>query len=242
MFCGLDNPLSGQNLNDNAGGALLIGVGYAVQWPGGDLNERFGRNNNINIGVDYITNGSNWIVGIEGGLLFGAEVMEDPLVNLRTEQGFVIGNDRDPADLQLRERAILVSAHLGKLIGLSAANPRSGLRLIIGGGLLQHKIRIQDDPMRQVAALADGYREGYDRLTNGLAITEFIGYQLLSRNREVNFRIGFELTQAFTQSRRSYDFDLMRADTERRTDLLYGIKAVWTLPLYIGENAGNIYY
>jgi hypothetical protein len=54
--------------------------------------------------------------------------------------------------------------------------------------------------------------------------------------------IGLELTQAFTQSRRSYNFDTRSTDTESRQDFLTGFKIGWTLPLYLGENADEINY
>jgi hypothetical protein len=38
--------------------------------------------------------------------------------------------------------------------------------------------------------------------------------------------------EGFTQSRRSYDYDLMKQDTKKRLDILYGGKVAWILPLY----------
>ena len=134
-----------------------------------------------------------------------------------------------------------MGALIGKLFSLSDVNPRSGIRFTISSGLLQHKIRIQDDPVRDVPQLSTEYRKGYDRLTNGLTFNEFIGYQMLSRNRRINFYAGLEFTQAFTKSRRDFNFDTMTAETENRVDLLYGFRVGWVLPFYFG-NAGDIYY
>jgi hypothetical protein len=38
--------------------------------------------------------------------------------------------------------------------------------------------------------------------------------------------------QGFTQNRRSYNFDEMKQDTEKRLDIFYGAKVSWILPLY----------
>jgi hypothetical protein len=55
-----------------------------------------------------------------------------------------------------------------------------------------------------------------------------------------NFYIGIELMQAFTMNRRSYNFDTMETDYTKRTDLLFGLRAGWILPLY--ARAPKAYY
>lgn len=234
--------LCGQDYSANKGHGILFNISYAAQFPGGDLSDRFGNNYNVGIGLDFITDQSNWIFGLESGMIFGSDVKIDVLANMRTPQGFIIGNDRVYADIQLRERGFYIGGLVGKLISLSEVNPRSGIRITLSAGLLQHKIRIQDDPVRGVAQLAPEYKKGYDRLTNGLALNEFIGYQLLSANKRINFYIGAEFTQGFTQSRRDFNFDTRSRDEGQRLDLLFGIRAGWVLPFYIGKSASQIYY
>ena len=234
-------PLQAQNINSNDGSALLVNFSYAVQSPGGDLVDRFGTNFNIGLNLEYLTEKSNLIFGLETGFLFGNEVKINVLRGLQTAEGFIIGNDRVFADIQLRQRGFYAGALVGKLIPLSKNNKRSGLRVTLSTGLLQHKIRIQDDPLRDVAPLSTEYKKGYDRLTNGLAFNEFIGYQLLSKNRRINFYAGVEFTQAFTQSRRDYNFDTMTVDEENRLDLLFGFRVGWVLPFYFGDS-GDIFY
>lgn len=227
---------------DNEGNALLISINYAAEFPAGDLANRFGRSFEIGGNVEWMSNKGNFILGIDGGIIFGSEVKEDPLINLRTLDGFVIGNDRNYANIELRERGFYIGGLVGKLFSLSSKNPRSGIRLTVGSGLLQHKIRLQDDPDRVVAPVSGDYAKGYDKLTNGLAFNEFIGYQMLSRNRRVNFYIGLELTQAFTQNRRSLDYDTRTKNDTKRKDFLYGLKIGWTLPLYLQTNPDEIFY
>ena len=225
----------------NSGGVLLAGLTYGGHIPGGDLADRFGKAFDLGLGIDYISK-NNWIFGLEGLLLFGQEVKEDVLASLRTPDGGIIGNTRSYANVELRERGLYFGAVVGRLISLSSTNKRSGIRLTLGGGLLQHKIRIQDDPQSFVPQLDDEYKKGYDRLSNGLAFTEYIGYQLLSNNRLINFHAGFEFRQAFTKSRRDFNFDTRMKEEDNRLDLTFGFKVGWFLPFYIGQPTETIYY
>jgi hypothetical protein len=230
------------NEAENTGPALLFDFSYAFHLPGGDLSDRFGNNFSPGLGIAYITDQKNWIFSLQSSFQFGSEVKTDVLAGLRTAEGYIIANDRSVADIQLRERGFYLGLGIGKLIGLSAGNYRSGLRLDIGAGLLQHQIRIQEDPVRTVAPLTGDYRKGYDRLSNGPALRQFIGYQILGKDKRANFFAGIELIQGFTQSRRDYDFQLQRPEDSKRLDLLYGFRLGLTLPFYIGQSSDEIYY
>jgi hypothetical protein len=243
FFCFLMSlPGVAQSGVQNEGAAILLGLSYGGHIPGGDLQERFGGNLSPALQLDYMTDKQNWIFSIQGSFQFGSEVKTDVLANLRTAEGFIIANDRAVADIQLRERGFYLGVSLGKLLSLSSTNYRSGLRIDVGAGLLQHQIRIQDDPVRTVAPLTGDYRKGYDRLTNGPALREFIGYQYQSLDRRANFFAGVELIQGFTQSRRDFDFLLQQKDTAKRIDLLTGFRIGLILPFYVGQNPDNIYY
>lgn len=226
----------------NKGDVLMPYLSYAGHRPGADLADRFGNNFSLGLGLDWLTAKSNWIIGLNANFLFGNSVKSDVLASLRTDAGFIIGNNRLPADIALRQRGWLLQAEIGKHFPLNAENPRSGIRITISPGLLQHNIRIQDDPQQAVPQLLGDYKKGYDRLTNGFSLTEFIGYQLLSENRRMNFFLGLEFTQAFTQNRRDFDFVTRTKDETRRTDLLYGIRLGWIIPFYVGSAGGDIYY
>lgn len=226
----------------NLGEGLLINLSYAYQIPSADLSSRFGNNFNLGLNTEYITSKSNLIFGLEGSFIFGNQVKTDVIANLRTPEGWILANDGTVAEILLRQRGFYIGGLVGKIFSLSKSNPRSGIRITLGAGLLQHKIRIQDDPTRDVSALSDVYKEGYDRLTNGLALNQFIGYQLLSQNRRINFYIGLELTEGFTRSRRNFNFDTREAENQNRFDFLYGFRAGWVLPFYFGEGSDEIFY
>lgn len=226
----------------NVGRAILLQLGYGIEVPGADLSQRFGQSFSPEVGLSYLTEKTNWLLGINGQFFFGNTVKEDVLAGLRTAEGYVIGNDRSPANLELRQRGFYLGAHVGKIFALTDVNPRSGIKVQLGAGLLQHKIRIQKDPIRDVAAISGDYIKGYDRLSNGLCLQEFIGYHLMTNDGRINFYGGFEFSQAFTQNRRDYDYITRSKDEAKRLDLLFGFRLGWILPFYFGKSASEIYY
>jgi len=129
--------------------ALLIQLSYGGHLSAGDLADRFGNNFSIGGGIDLLTEKGNWILGIKAQNLFSKNVKEDVLADIRDRDGFIIGNREAGmgayALIVLRERGLYAGGHIGKLFALSKNNPRSGLRATLGIGLLQHKVRIQDE-------------------------------------------------------------------------------------------------
>lgn len=216
------------NIKDSTVFAPLISASYSYQWPGGDLVNRFGSNSNIGAAF-MIKTKSNWIFGIDGNFIFGNNVKEDGILDsISTENGWIMDENGNDARIGFFERGFLVSLKFGRLFSLFGLNKNSGVVIISSAGLLQHKIRIEGDAPQ----LQDVYKKGYDRLTNGLALSEFIGYLYLGNKRALNFYAGFEFTQAWTQNRRSYNFDTMEKDETKRIDVLSGFKIGWIIPLY----------
>ena len=107
-------------------------------------------------------------------------------------------------------------------------NENSGIIVTGGVGMLMHKIHITGTSPQ----LTEEYKKGYDRLTFGVATSEFVGYFHMSNNRMLNFYFGVEFVQGWTVNRRGYNFDEMSTDTEKRLDHLSGFKVGWVLPLY----------
>jgi hypothetical protein len=205
--------------------------------PAGDFADRFGLNGSLGAGAEFISS-KNWIVGLEGAFIFGNKVKEDPLSILRTPSGDIIGNDRAIATTRYQERGMYLGASIGKM--LTFGEKRAGLRLSLGGGWAQHRIRIFDDT-RTVVQIKGDYKKGYDRLCGGPALQQFIGWQHLGYGRDISWLIGFEFNQAFTHTLRDWDFTEMRKLEGNRLDLRFGVRIAWTLPFYTG-NAEDIYY
>ncbi len=218
---------------------LLI-FSYAVQQPGGDMAKRFGWNSSLG-GSFLFKNNSNWIGGLSGNFIFGNNIHEpDLLVNITTHDGYIIGADGHYADVRFYERGFNFAVDFGKIIPKLSPNPNCGFLILSSVGFLQHKIRIEDIS-NTVPGLRDNYIKGYDRLTNGISLTEFIGYIYLSNNKLINFYGGLEFIQAWTENRRTINFDTMNHDGTKRHDYLTGLRLGWILPLY-KRNINQFYY
>jgi hypothetical protein len=243
LFCVLSasiiNAQSGKGIDYDA---FNLHFSYGGHLPGGDLKDRFGAFFSIGGGAEFLLDKGNWILGAESYVQFGGNIKESYILdNLLSREGEIIGNDGTFASVVFRQRGMYTGLVLGKLFPISSANRKSGIRLTLGGGYWWHKIRIQDD-YESASQLFGDYKKGYDRLTGGIAIQEFIGYQHLDKNRKLNFIAGFEFGQGFTKSIREWNFDTMSAPTKSRLDISIGIRITWILPFYIGMPSEDIYY
>ena len=229
--------------NDTALNVPMFYASYAFTLPGGDLADRFGPSSMVGGGFQFKSKG-NWIVGANFDFLFGSKVKDtDSLMyNLKTESGHIIDMAGNFADYNIYERGYALSARIGRLIPVLSPNPNSGLIVTAGMGYFQHKIRIE--VLNNTAPqLQDDYKKGYDRLTGGFMVNEFIGYLFLSDSRLLNFYGGFEFTQAFTSPRRDVYFDTMEPDPKsNRTDLLYGFRVGWIIPIFERQPEKFYYY
>lgn len=232
--------IQAQKVNqDSASQAFSIGIAASYCIPGQDMAVRFGNNAGIGGSAMFKTK-KNWLFGLEGQYLFGNNVKEDYIFsNIETEKGQIIDGDGIYADISLSETGFLSLAKFGKIIPIAKSNPNSGLLLIVGSGFLQHKIKIEVEN-KTVHQLRDDYLKGYDRLSNGLALSQLVGYWYMSKSKIANFYAGIELIEAFTENRRDYDFYLKKKFNDKRTDILSGFKLVWFIPWQ--KRASNKYY
>lgn len=243
LFLVVLSPLSGQGLAGakNLDPALLTYFGYGPFASGGDLGDRFGSGWSIDAGAAWLPRNSNFEVGFRAQFGFGSEVKEDVLASLRTREGFLIGNQREPADVQLRQRQLFIGPSLGYTFRLGE-NQRAGIHLKTSVGYFFHRIRFQQDAVQSVPQIAEELEAGYDRLTGGPAIHQFIGYQQLALDRRLNVYIGAELMAGFTKGLRSFDYATgAPPPAAGRTDLVAGLKAGLIIPFYFGEGR-EIFY
>ncbi len=208
----------------------LVSVHISGQMPYGDLQNRFG--NNLAIGGNFLfKHRKTWVLGLDGSYFFSKSVKENVLSNLKNSDGFVIDNEGFPADLRVFERGFNAYVVVGKVFPKLGHNPNSGLITNFGFGYLQHKIKLYD-AQQKIAAVKGDLKKGYDRLSGGYAMEQFIGYLFLSDNRLINFIAGFEFHEAITKSYRGFNYDTGLADTKTRFDYLIGFRFGWVLPLY----------
>lgn len=219
------------SIRDSSVNFAMIGATFAYQVPGGDMAKRFRENYNVG-GVFQYKFKNNIVLGFDGNFLFSEQVKENGILDsLRDQNGNFINAEGQFATIALVERGLKFEIKGGKIFPWIGPNKNSGIMATVGAGILQHKIRFETKGGSYPSIEGD-YAKGYDRLTNGLSITEFIGYVNFGNKRLVNFYGGFEFTQAFTQNRRSYNFDTRERDTRKRTDLLIGFRVAWIIPIY----------
>ena len=219
-------------VKDSAISIPFFGIGGEYHIPGNDMANRFGSTYGVQA-MFGIKTPRNFLYSVQGGFFFGNTIKEQGLLSglASNTYGTIIGNDGRTPDIRLFERGYHVDAGFGKIFSFKKPNINSGILTNVSVGFIQHKIRIEPTG-NTVFGLSKTYRKGYDRLTNGILLHEFVGFISFGNKRLVNFYAGFDFMQGFTQGRRDYQYDLMRADNKSRIDLLYGIRAGWILPFY----------
>lgn len=234
--------LSKAQLADSCINIWQVDAHYAFQLPGGDLAKKYGVNSSIGIGITYKTR-QNLMLGGEISYLFGNDIRRDSTIldGLRSANGEIINEYGEYAKIICSERGFYAGLNAGYVFSLGKPNSNSGIIFQLGGGLLQHHIRIENKDNNAPQVLGD-YKKGYDRLTNGFAAKTFIGYQYLDSKRRFNFYAGFEFYQAWTKNRREYNFDTMSRDNNLYHDYLYSFKAGWILPIYYRTPDKFYYY
>jgi hypothetical protein len=219
---------------DSAINAPMIGLSYAFQIPKGDLKNRFGFNSST--GIHFLNKTKkNWIWGVDWTFTFSpqSQVKEslDLFDSINTTNGNVVDANGEYATLLFYERGWTSTLKFGKLFPIWGQNKNSGICLLSGLGYMQHKIRIEDK-FNRTPQLTKEYRKGYDRLSSGFMLSQFVGYLYLGNSRLLNFYAGFEVMAGFTKNRRSFNFDTMEQDTKQRIDIYLGPRLGFILPLY----------
>ncbi|MEZ7886943.1 MAG: hypothetical protein ACI897_000888 [Flavobacteriales bacterium] len=205
---------------------------YTFQIPGGDMSDRFGLNSSL--GLTFATKKENGnYFGVNGNYQFGSDVKEPGLIqNLLSVNDEIISVEGKPASVLIQQRGFNFSVDFGKFMRFTNSKNESGILFTIGTGFIQHNIRFEHQ-LDDIPQLDGEYEKGYDRLSNGLMLSQNIGWLFFSKKRFGDFYLGLELIEAITSSRREYNFDTSTSDLgDTRLDLLFGIKAGWAVPFY----------
>lgn len=238
---GVVNKVQAQvNINDSVVSTFIIPISYAYHLPYGDIEGEFGSSSAIGTGLIYKTS-ANWIWMLEGNYIFGTKVKNtDAIISqLLTSTGGVVGTEGTYVELSSMQRGFDIMLKLGKLLPVFGINDNSGLFMQLGVGYLQHTIRwtVENNNAPQ---LQDDYKKGYDRLTEGVALSQELGLMVMSDKRMWNYKIALEAIEGFTQNKR-YNFDLMRREPKHRVDVYLGFKFTWMIPLF-GRAPKDMYY
>lgn len=224
---------SQRNASDTIISTPWISVSYGGNWTGGDLKERYGYLNHIGFFAGYKTR-KNWIYGIEGNFMFGNKINLTGLFDhLVDSKGNITDSNGDRADVVVYSRGMNLNGAVGKIFPVMSPNKNSGIYAKIGVGFLAHKLRIETRD-HVVPQLELDYRKGYDRLTSGINIHQFLGYAFMANRGALNFYGGFYAQQGFTKNRRDVFFDQPEIPVSKklRVDMQYGFKVAWLIPIY----------
>ncbi len=220
-----------KNMKERAENMPMISFSYGFYNSAGDLAKRFGANSNVALQFQYKTK-SNFVFGAEGAFIFGKNVRENTILDhIASAEGEVFDKESQVSSIIFFERGYTISGTIGKIFPVIGPNPNCGILVKLGGGFIQHKIRNEHQNNR-IPQLEGDYAKGYDRLTNGFMVSQFLGYMHMSNSKLANFYIGFESIEGFTKNRRELNFDTKMKDDTKRLDIMYGLKLGICINLY----------
>jgi len=218
----------------------------AYDVPFADMAVRFGNSFRIGTGIKLKTK-SNWIFDIEHTFIVGGKVKEPGLLqNVVTNNGGIVNLFGEEVNPGIFQRGYMTGIQVGKILPYLNHNTNSGLTVHSGIGFMQYKINLFDQdnnigPIMQDPNSGVDYKKGYDRLTNGIYLKQFLGYTHYSNNKLINFVTGIDFIYSFNQGRRDFLFDVQKPGNEKRSDILIGYNFTWILPIY-KRNVEETYY
>jgi hypothetical protein len=218
---------------------FVITMNGNLDFPGADMAKRFGTSYRVGPSVWYKTK-SNWIGGVKFDFINGSNIREDSLMINIWKDGGLLNQSGVRTDINIYERGYAVGLQAGKLFPITKKTQASTIMLLTTVGFIQHKIKIFDRD-KAVSNINGDYNKGYDRLTNGLMVEEFVGYNYFANDGFLNFYIGLNISAGFTRGRRDHLYDVMRADTDNRVDLLFGVRGGLHIPIF-KRKSEDIYF
>ena len=232
VFC--FGVLHGQrNVKDSAIATPWIGVHYGGNFPSADLNDRYGYLNHIGIMAGYKT-AKQLYLGLDANFMFGNNVKMTGLFDHFVDsQGNITDINGDIAIVLVMPRGFNTNFSIGGLWPVWGSNKNSGIFVHGGAGFLLHHMRIETQN-QVIPQLELDYKKGYDRLTTGINIHQFIGYSFMADGGFYNFYGGLYAQEGFTKNRRTIFFDqpTTPVSTDLRLDLQFGFRLGWFIPIY----------
>jgi hypothetical protein len=238
-FIALSLTIVGQrNVTDSIIGTPWVGVHYGGNWTGGDLANRYGYLNHAGFMAGYKTN-KNVYLGMEANFIFGNDLdtsFNHIFDHLLDSYGNITDVNGDIAKVLVYSRGMHVNLSIGKVIPVLSSNKNSGIFIHGGVGLLLHRLRIETQD-QVIPQLELDYKKGYDRLSIGPNLHQFVGYAFLADGGYYNFYGGFYCQQGFTTNQRTINFDQPDVPVSQKTmfDLQYGFRLGWFIPFYKRE-------
>jgi len=235
VFCLLiSNAYFAQNsIKDSVFSRPWISAEYGGNWTSGDLADRYGFMNHIGIMAGYKTK-KNYFFGMESCFHFGNDIRLSGLFDhLVDSYGNITDENGDIAVVLVYPRGFSTNIAIGKIFPVFGSNKNSGLFIHGGIGYLWHYMKIETNN-HVIPQIELEYKKGYDRLTTGINLHQFVGYNFMSNSGSYHFYGGFYAQEGFTKNRRTifYDQPEIPVSTELRLDVQIGFKLGWVIPIY----------
>jgi len=222
---------------DSSGLIVFLTPNFTYNCVMADLRKDFG--NNISIGTDIcLKTKNNWSIDFGFKYYFAGRVRSeilDSTFKYITSNGVFIpksGAVTSDGRVDFDFRGISFHFQTGKVIPVSNRFRNSGIWIKMGIGVMQHYLYINNPQTDPIPALSKEYRKGYDRLTLGFSLNQFIGYMHLTKKNLLCFYGGVEFYEIFATRQREFDFMLMGKNDKGLFESLIGIKVGWIIPLY----------
>lgn len=235
----INGRLSGQNPGTPTN-AILLKVSGGANLGMADLGKRFPLFATLPVELGLKTK-SAYLYGLSVSPLLGNRVQIDSLYGgIIGPSQIIFDNSGFPGLIRYYMRGFTGQANISRVFKISEKWKYSGIELKLGGGIMQHRIKARFDAGR-IPQIEDPYREGYDRLTNGLLLSQSVNFHYLN-TESLSFFGGITFGQAFTQNRRSWDYSTMRQDLYKRKDFYTGLSFGIIIPVKIRSRTSTEYY
>ncbi len=210
---------------------------YGHHFPLADLSERFVSFSSAG-GYFTIFHKSGYVFSLGGSFNFRDTIKQSGLLEAIEKNSFLLDGSGQIVNVFLWKRGFSLSASLGKAFKLKPKNMY--LTSHVGFGFLQHKILLYSKEF-YLPQVQDNYAKGYDRLSNGVMLSQDVLLHYHPRGRMYNIFFGATAFQSLTKNRRSYNFDLMGPEHTLRKDFSVGLKLGMTI-LFNRKIPQNYYF
>ncbi len=225
--------LGQRSKNDSTLSRTWVGIEYGGNWTQADLADRYGFMNHLGVMTGFKTS-KNWFFGLQSSFIFGNNVRMTGLFDhLIDSNGNITDVNGNIAAVVVYPRGFSTNACIGKIFPVFGSNKNSGIFVHTGVGYLLHRMKIETNE-QVIPQIELDYKKGYDRLTTGINVHQFIGYNFMSNSGGYHFYGGFYAQEGFTNNRRTINFDEpdVPVSTELRLDVQIGFKLGWVIPIY----------
>ena len=113
---------------------ILISINHIIQFPAGNLADRFGLSSDISISMIY-RNKRDFVFSLDLGAIFGNDVKENNLFqSIDGNNGVLISQNGEIPIIRLFQRGGHLDINFGKYILLTEEKNESGILLSVGLG------------------------------------------------------------------------------------------------------------